>query len=182
MKIFISAVLICVLLPLSALAQAEKTDSLYLDGYSLGTTLRSFEAADLLTLDFPVMEAQIPLYAPVLNFKYGGHLLWGLNHFFVEWNYAAGLYLYPAGKYFSMHSTAQIGTFFFDNISLTAAAGLNLYLPLRQDMTLALGVEYFYRVSGHMIDYVSFPVVSGSNVESINMDSRGTPVSIAIKF
>lgn len=166
----------------NSFAQVNSTDEFHLDGYMLGITIRQMEVSNILMADIPLIEARVPLNTDVVQFKYGGQLLWGLSQFFVEWNYAAGLIIYPFGKYFGLNTTFRLGSFFFDNISYTGAIGGHLDFPLSNGRIISIGVEYFYRSSHNLLNYVSFPEYGENGEEIINLNSRGIGISVIIRY
>ena len=163
----------------NSIAQSDSEDGL-LDGYMLGTTIRQLDTGDVLIADIPLIEARIPLGTNVFQFKYGGNLMWGLTDFFVEWDYATGILIYPFGKFIGLNATARLGSFFFDNISYTGAVGVNLDIPFSKNRIVSFGVEYFYRNSRVLFDFVSFG--SSASEEPINIDSAGIGISIGFRF
>jgi len=52
----------------------------------LGVTIRQLDAGDFLIIDIPHIDARLPLGTNVVQLKYGGHLMWGVTEFFVEWS------------------------------------------------------------------------------------------------
>jgi len=109
--------------------------------------------------------------------------MWGLTDFFVEWTYAGGIHINPFGQFLSINATGHLGTFFFDNFTYIGAVGVNLDVPLGDDIIVSLGVEYFYRNSRDLFDLVTFPSLEGSKEEeAINLDSRGIGISIGFRF
>lgn len=184
-------ILVAVFQMIAALSQpcyGAKTDEGYLDGYSLGITFRQLELGDFKIVDFPFIEARIPLGTDVVRLGYGGHLMWGLTDFFVEWTYAGGIHVYPFGQFFSLNTTGRLGTSLFDNFTYMGSIGINLEIPFGRDLVVSLGAEYFYRNSRDLFDYISFPQSSLGSLrgdkkkEAINLDSRGIGVSIGFRF
>jgi len=158
-------------------------NKLHFDGYALGFGIRKLDVNNFLIADIPISEAKIPLGTDCVKFNYGGHLAWGISKFFVEWNNKGGLHFYPFRDYFSVYITAHIGTFFFDNISYMSSLGTNIEIPIQQNATISIGLEYFYRNSCDLIDYITFPSISNSDSEeAIDIDSKGIGVKIGIKL
>ncbi len=158
-----------------SIANTDSEEGLLFDGYMLGTTIRQLEAGDILIADIPLIEARIPLKTNAVQFKYGGNLMWGLTQFFVEWNYAAGLIVYPFGKFLGLSATGRLGSFFLDNISYTGAVGVHFDIPLDENRLVTIGTEYFYRNSKYLLDYVSF-----AGKKTFNSQSHGVGVSIGL--
>ena len=157
-------------------------DGYHFDGYMLGTTIRQLDVGNILMADIPLIEARIPLGTDVVQFKYGGHLIWGLTQFFIEWNYASGIIVYPFGKYLGFNTTFRIGSFFLDNFSYTGAVGFHFDVPRDKNRIISIGAEYFYRNSIDLLDFVSFPKHGANSEEVINIDSRGIGISIGFKY
>ncbi len=146
----------------------------------LGVTIRQLEANDFLMVDVPFIRARVPLGSDAVQLAYGGHLMWGLTEFFVDWTFAGGIHVYPFGRSFSVNVTGHLGSFLLDNLTYMGAVGVHLDLPTGGDRLVSIGVEYFYRNSRDLLDWIEFPA-SGSD-EAINLDSRGVGVSIGFRF
>ncbi len=149
------------------------------DGYMLGASLRQMDEASFLMADIPLIEARI-LLAKSLQFKYGGQMTWGLSSFFAEWNYAAGLLFYPFEENFAINTSARIGSAFLDNISATGAVGINIDFPSGGHKLISVELEYFYRHSRDLLDYINFPKKSGT--ENLNIDSGGIAIGVALRL
>lgn len=163
-------------------AQTTPKDGFMFDGYHLGLSIRQLYTNNFLIADIPFIEARIPLVSDIIKLKYGGHLMWGVTKFYVEWSYATGIHIYPFGEYFSVNISGQIGTFFLDNFTFIGSIGTNFNFPLNGKKHISIGVEYFYRNSRDLFNYVSFPVYGDNNEESINIDSPGIGISIGLQL
>lgn len=181
-KNLVSIVLLVGLLSGSNARSQTAVHEPYLDGYMLGTTLRQLNTGDVRILDVPFIDARTNLGSEALQFKYGGHLMWGVTDFFVDWTYAGGLHYYPFGRSLSVNATGHLGTFLLDNFTYMGSVGTNVDFPLDDHATLTLGAEFFYRNSRDLLDYVSFPKHSGTGEESINIDGYGIGASIGLRF
>ena len=170
----------------NSIAQSDSSvyyfDDYHFDGYMLGTTIRQLDVGNILMADIPLIEARIPLGTDVVQFKYGGHLVWGLTQFFIEWNYATGIIVYPFCKYLGLNTTFRVGSFFLDNLSYTGAVGFHFDIPRGKNRIISIGAEYFYRNSTDLFDFVSFPKHGANSEEVINIDSRGIGISIGFKY
>lgn len=181
-KICVFNILLFVLFFNKSIAQTNCEDGLHFDGYMLGTTVRQLDVDNILIADIPLIEARIPLRTDIVQFKYGGYLLWGLTKFFVEWNYGTGIIFYPIRKYIGFSANIRIGSFFFDNISYTGAVGIHFDIPISGNKIISIGCEYFYRNSRDLFNYISFPKYGASREEIINIDSRGIGFSILFHY
>ena len=148
----------------------------------LGITIRQMDVGNILLADIPLIEARIPLYNDVVRLKYGGQLLWGVTQFFVEWNYATGIIIYPFCEYIGLNTTFRVGSFFLDNFSYTGSVGVHFDVPRDNHKMISIGVEYFYRNSKDLLDFVSFPKYGNNEEEVINIDSRGIGISIGFRY
>lgn len=146
----------------------------------MGITFRQLEKGNFKIVDVPFIDARIPLYTEYLKFSYGGHLSWGVSKFFLEWNYSAGLHIYPFGKSFSVDAKSHMGSFFLDNITIMGSAGITFEIQVFDNGFLSLGAEYFYRNSRDLFNYISFPKYN--NDEAINIDSKGIGFSLGVRF
>ena len=162
-------------------AQTDQVEYKF-DGYMLGITVRQLDFDNFLIADIPLIEARIPLSTKAVQFKYGGHLMWGLTKFFTEWYYATGILFYPFGEFLGLNTTIRLGSFFFENIAYMGAFGANLDVPFGKNNIVTLEVEYFYRNSRDLFDYVSFPTYKGNGEKAINIDSYGIGISIGFRF
>lgn len=163
-------------------AQSHHNADYKFDGYMLGAAIRQMDGGNILMAHIPHIEARIPLATENIQFKYGGHLLWGLSSFFAEWNYTAGLIIYPIGKYLGIHTDINVGSFFLDNISYTGVAGAHFDIPRDTNRIISVGVEYFYRNSRDLFNYISFPEYGNTGDEVINRDSGGIGVRIGFRY
>ncbi len=166
----------------NSIAQTNSEDGFHFDGYMLGTTIRQLDVDNILIADIPLIEARIPLYTDVIQFKYGGYLLWGITKFFVEWNYGTGIIFYPIGNYIGFSGNIRVGSFFFDNVSYTGAVGIHFDIPSGSNKIISIGCEYFYRNSRDLLNYISFPQYGASREKIINIDSRGIGLSILFRY
>lgn len=181
-KICVINMFLIVLFLDNSIAQTNSEDGFHFDGYMLGTTIRQLDVDNILIADIPLIEARIPLYTDVIQFKYGGYLLWGITKFFVEWNYGTGIIFYPIGNYIGFSGNIRVGSFFFDNVSYTGAVGIHFDIPSGSNKIISIGCEYFYRNSRDLLNYISFPQYGASREKIINIDSRGIGLSILFRY
>lgn len=166
----------------SSFSQKDQIENLSFDGYMLGAAVRQLNTGSFLIADIPFIEARMPLVTDVLQLKYGGHLMVGLSKFYAEWSYATGLQLYPLGELFSINISGQLGSFFLDNITYISSIGANFNYPISSNRYVTIGVEYFYRNSRDLFNYISFPVYGDNGEEAINLDSPGIAVIIGFRL
>ena len=167
---------------------ADSDEELHFDEYLLGVTIRHLEANDFLIADVPMIRARVPLGSDVVQLGYGGHLMWGLTEFFVDWTFAGGIHVFPFGKSFSFNATAHLGSFLLDNVTYMGAIGVHFDIPTGDDTLVSFGAEYFHRNSRELLDWIEFPQVSHSSFgptgrdEAIHLDSSGVGFSIAFRY
>ncbi len=173
-----------ILLPLLTAASTAQNDpdSYEFDGYALGVTVRQLNLDDFRIADVPLIEARIPLSSEKFQLMYGGQLMWGLSTFFVEWYYGTGLIVYPVTEVVGISTSVRLGSFLMDNIAVIGAVGVTVDIPIGRYDRVSLEVEYFYRHSQDLIDFVSFPRHGNGGEEGIMIDSGGVGVGVVFRL
>lgn len=133
------------------------------------------DGGDHIHLVLPFSEAQLPL-GSMTAFVYGGHVLWGVTGFFAEWNFTGGIVAAPVPGA-SVRATAHVGTFLFDNVSVTGSLGATLTVPFGRHLALSLEAEVLYRRSDDLVDYVSF-----QDIEALTLDGFGVGVGVGLRL
>lgn len=106
--------------------------------------------------EIPVVEQLFPIFTNDLLLFFNYNLTWGLSEFFFDFGVGSGLRYYPLGNEFvSIYGGGEAGTFFFNNGTLTARAGVDFDFKLDQYTSVYMGAEYFTRHSHHLADFIT---------------------------
>jgi hypothetical protein len=152
MKKIVLAILLFVFLFSGAAANAA-TDYCG-EGITLGAAVRLMDNYDFIAADIPLFNWMFPIYNKYLQVIAGTHCIWGMSDFFFDPTAAIGFQWYPIGKTYSVHGTAHLGTFLFNNITLMAGTGVDIDIPFGENGNFFVGVEYFYRKVYRVIQFM----------------------------
>jgi len=109
---------------------------------------------DFVAINFPLGGFTGQLYNRYLLMTVEGHWVWGISKFFVDLTAAVGLQWYPFGKIFSVYGAGHYGTFFFNNTTVMAEAGINIDIPLGKNIDLVIRGGYFNRKVSRGIEFI----------------------------